>query len=474
MLHSLVAVANIVAFMLSLVLVFGVLGVRLFQGVLRRRCFNDGITLLRAENRICSFDGGNGLFKCPSESTCLPDAGNPNFGLQSFDNFYMSAFQVFQTMLGEGNFDILYNIQDGYSPHAWMFTVFIFVLLTIVSLNILLAAIEDSFKRSRDANDSSYLSLSADMDKEERIKYLDTLKAGINWLEVRTRKLTDKINDKLKNPNVLPYIEKVKDNELPITERVFASDLQSIRNFCRLAQNRLISFEGGYEEKKDHKAVGLKVLVDGKNKHEAKLRPKQELKLKADPEVDPEAQVQWSPSSEVAGDEISDVDTLSDDDDQVDRGASNRESVLSKADEDCSIEEHQTLLKLYVKKTQDASAKAQRNVLAVLARKHKKTVKAANAAYIVQLQRTLKLGHYAVKGYQEFRTKYKEACQKMDLMVRAVTRAYKSDYLKKKYLQNKPKWVLKLNEMVASKYFEAASLLVIVINSIFQSLDRHQ
>eukprot|EP00466_Bigelowiella_natans_P016933 jgi/Bigna1/90435/estExt_fgenesh1_pg.C_700070 len=288
MLTSIVAVGRIIIFMTTMVFVFSVMGVRLFQGVLHQRCYDDvtGMTeqerngtmrvivvieedgcngrghltksvpcaagdLLDDGERICTFSSG--LYKCPSGFTCRADEANPNFGLMSFDIVYNAAFQVFQSIQGEGNFDILYNLQDGYSPWSWIYFALIFILLTVVSMNILMAAIEDSYKNEKET-DRSFLELSANMDKEERDRYIWTLYYGIQWLQKEVERSALEANKQF-----LERFPDARTNELPLKSAMYRESINELRKKFLYAKSRLQNFRDS-ERKAEEKQLPTTVI----------------------------------------------------------------------------------------------------------------------------------------------------------------------------------------------------------------------
>ena len=109
MLESLPMMANVVLCLLFLFILFGILGMSLFMGVLRNRCHEvdivDGIeifTVADEENTCTSkIRMGFGGRLCPEGQTCMPYE-NPNFGITSFDNFLWSVVTIFQCITLEG------------------------------------------------------------------------------------------------------------------------------------------------------------------------------------------------------------------------------------------------------------------------------------------------------------------------------------------------------------------------------------
>jgi len=74
--------------------IFGILGVQLWGGVLRSRCYSldDGEIDEANIDRICyltsatTINAAGGLYRCPLGFECLPNYWNPSYGIVHFDN----------------------------------------------------------------------------------------------------------------------------------------------------------------------------------------------------------------------------------------------------------------------------------------------------------------------------------------------------------------------------------------------------
>ena len=157
LLKSVVAVAR-VALILSLFFAFfGIAGVALFQGVLRQRCYDDatGLQLDTDDaDRVCSTTSA-GLFQCPSGFTCKAQAANLYYGVVSFDTFPDALLQIFQTITMATWSNLLYPLMDGVSPiGAFIYFFLIILLISFFALNLMLAAIEDTFNEEKDKAES--------------------------------------------------------------------------------------------------------------------------------------------------------------------------------------------------------------------------------------------------------------------------------------------------------------------------------
>ncbi|CAD1784706.1 similar to Saccharomyces cerevisiae YGR217W CCH1 Voltage-gated high-affinity calcium channel involved in calcium influx in response to some environmental stresses as well as exposure to mating pheromones [Maudiozyma barnettii] len=147
---------------------FGILGVQLFQGSLRRQCvwFNpdDPSDTYQYSMQFCGgyldpntneptpYIYSNGLsaqiskgFLCPVNSRCISNA-NPYNGRVSFDNIVNSMEIVFVVMSANTFTDIMYYLMDSDDMAACLFFVLAIFVLTIWMMNLLIAVLVSSFE----------------------------------------------------------------------------------------------------------------------------------------------------------------------------------------------------------------------------------------------------------------------------------------------------------------------------------------
>jgi len=117
----------------SVLFVFALVGMTLFQGNLRQHCafFNDTaedwqIPVEEVE-RYCSLDSKSFGRSCPEGLECRLAGFNPANGLQSFDNFYLSYLTVFQIITLEGWSNLMFALFD--TTHKAVGIYFILLLL---------------------------------------------------------------------------------------------------------------------------------------------------------------------------------------------------------------------------------------------------------------------------------------------------------------------------------------------------------
>jgi hypothetical protein len=69
-------------------LIFGIAGLQLFAGLLKRRCFNPLNGVMHVEDLLC------GNIECPGVYICGKSMDSPYQGITNFDNIFYSFLQV--------------------------------------------------------------------------------------------------------------------------------------------------------------------------------------------------------------------------------------------------------------------------------------------------------------------------------------------------------------------------------------------
>jgi voltage-dependent calcium channel L type alpha-1D len=168
LLRSLPALANVVIFLLFFFLLFSILGVNQFQGVMYNRCRTTELPLQEdgsyttwpiAEDthRLCSLDS-YGWYQCPTGTWCghpdehdlklshedITNRPEVNYGITNFNNLFAAIITIFQVITLEGWVDVMYNVILEYnivslSVRLWMeiiFTLELFISLFWFSLGM--------------------------------------------------------------------------------------------------------------------------------------------------------------------------------------------------------------------------------------------------------------------------------------------------------------------------------------------------
>ena len=184
MLESLPMMGNVVLCLIFLFILFGILGMSLFMGVLRNRCHEvdviNGVevyTVADEENTCTSkITMGFGGRLCPEGQLCMPYE-NPNFGITSFDNFLWSVVTIFQCITLEGWTPIMYWAMDATTVWSFLYFVVLIWVGGFFVLQLALAVVTDSYadeaedEAERQAEQEEEVNLEELEKKENRKKY---------------------------------------------------------------------------------------------------------------------------------------------------------------------------------------------------------------------------------------------------------------------------------------------------------------
>ena len=159
---SIPMLADVFLLCMLVFLVFGILGVQVFQGVMRQRCF-DVLDSIPPDNqvvdveRLCSFlvpfppppySNIMGGFYCPSGSTCYTSDSNPNYNITSFDWIGVAMLTIFQCITLEGWSFIMYDAMDATNYLAVIFFFTLIVIGAFFVINLALAVVSNKFSDS--------------------------------------------------------------------------------------------------------------------------------------------------------------------------------------------------------------------------------------------------------------------------------------------------------------------------------------
>ncbi|KAK3271420.1 hypothetical protein CYMTET_20228 [Cymbomonas tetramitiformis] len=151
---SLQKMDGMLAICVFMFLVFGIVGVQLFKGLLHYRCIPSGMSYDdfsfedQYKLRICKVPTFNSLtaaYACEEEEVCTFVDRNPAGGTVSFDNLALAIYTVFQSMTLEGWVDILYVMQDAMGYLTTVYCVSLVMVGSYVVVNLALAVIYDSY-----------------------------------------------------------------------------------------------------------------------------------------------------------------------------------------------------------------------------------------------------------------------------------------------------------------------------------------
>lgn len=152
---SLKSLLNILFLLLFLFSIFAIAGLQLFQGVLKRRCFDvdTGIVLsdpsedTSNEQKYCASDSDCGLVN-GIVHICGKMIANPDYGIINFDTVFDSLLMVFQVVTLEGWSNIMLVLQKTFSPYVVFYFIFLIFIGAFFLLNLTLAVIKTEFTSS--------------------------------------------------------------------------------------------------------------------------------------------------------------------------------------------------------------------------------------------------------------------------------------------------------------------------------------
>lgn len=199
LLDTLPMLGNVLLLCFFVFFIFGIVGVQLWAGLLRQRCYlvlpDDNISIpspissyyqgLDAEKDfICSTEKDNGMHRCsglpqlvlpsglmcnasaqphsanaPTNASCVNwnqyytncTAGdkNPFQGSISFDNIGLAWVAIFLVISLEGWSDIMYYVQDAHSFWDWIYFVLLIVIGSFFMINLCLVVIATQFSETK-------------------------------------------------------------------------------------------------------------------------------------------------------------------------------------------------------------------------------------------------------------------------------------------------------------------------------------
>ena len=130
---------DILLFLLFFFVSFAMIGVHLFAGTLKNRCFFMETGLMESDTEVCGYQ------LCSSESFCGKGLDNPYYGVMNFDNILFSFVMGFQCVTLQAWTVIMVEMIKSYS----IFVIFYFISLVFFGsfflLNLTLAVIKSKF-----------------------------------------------------------------------------------------------------------------------------------------------------------------------------------------------------------------------------------------------------------------------------------------------------------------------------------------
>ncbi|XP_057201001.1 voltage-dependent T-type calcium channel subunit alpha-1H isoform X2 [Triplophysa rosa] len=219
LLDTLPMLGNVLLLCFFVFFIFGIVGVQLWAGLLRNRCFmpNDvkdfyNLSLMSSyfmhedgeDNPfICSANKDNGMLRCravpplkegdiectlkepppghayfgldgPSRNTCVnwnhfynmcqPGKLNPHKGAVNFDNIGYAWIAIFQVITLEGWVDIMYYVMDAHSFYNFIYFILLIIVGSFFMINLCLVVIATQFSETKQRENQ--------LMQEQRARYL--------------------------------------------------------------------------------------------------------------------------------------------------------------------------------------------------------------------------------------------------------------------------------------------------------------
>eukprot|EP01017_Pseudomicrothorax_dubius_P039142 TRINITY_DN5961_c0_g1_i2.p1 TRINITY_DN5961_c0_g1~~TRINITY_DN5961_c0_g1_i2.p1 ORF type:complete len:637 (-),score=160.90 TRINITY_DN5961_c0_g1_i2:60-1970(-) len=174
---------NTLLLLLFFFLVFGIAGLQLFSGVLKRRCFDPttGMQFINPITRLAVLCGG--AASCPAGYECGKGLANPSDDTWSFDNIFYSMLAVLMTVTMEGWSDLMKSVVQSFSYFAVAYSLLVVILGAYVIMNLVLAVITNEFTKAHTEQKSKLAQLTTEeREAIEVLKYKAKLiKAIMAW-----------------------------------------------------------------------------------------------------------------------------------------------------------------------------------------------------------------------------------------------------------------------------------------------------
>jgi hypothetical protein len=142
---------NVVCLIAFIFVVFGLVGVQLWQGKLRQRCYNVLSFGVMPNSPVCSLPFDAGMSLCPDGFECLSLSTNPLTVATSFDTIGDAMISVLQVMTFANWTDLMYRVQDTHSFYIFVYFVLLSVVGPFLSVQLFLVVISTKFTEAKAA-----------------------------------------------------------------------------------------------------------------------------------------------------------------------------------------------------------------------------------------------------------------------------------------------------------------------------------
>lgn len=135
--------SEIIILLISFLMVYTLIGLHLFHGLLKNRCLQQFTGLPSKPLSFC------GNVSCEGNDFCGRVAFNPDSDLTSFDNLFHAMLQVFRIFTLSDWTNIMYIIQKTYSNFSWIYAVSLIFFGNFFLLNLILAILKVKFSENQ-------------------------------------------------------------------------------------------------------------------------------------------------------------------------------------------------------------------------------------------------------------------------------------------------------------------------------------
>ncbi|XP_021201888.1 muscle calcium channel subunit alpha-1 isoform X2 [Bombyx mori] len=179
-LKAMVPLFHIAFLVLFVIIIYAIIGLELFSGVLHETCFNNETGETMANPAPCSSTQGDGM-KCKDNMTCKGYWDGPNDGITNFDNIGYAMLTVFQCITLEGWTDIMYAVANVKGKTwVWIYFVTLVIFGNFFVMNLILGVLSGEFSKEREKAKSR-----GDFQKSrERQQLEEDMKGYLNWITV--------------------------------------------------------------------------------------------------------------------------------------------------------------------------------------------------------------------------------------------------------------------------------------------------
>ena len=164
-----------------LLLVFGIVGVELFKGVLHYRCApaDVDLTLLSPDEQL-QYDSETSCNprrsdQCEAHDTCSYFDINPSSGLMSYDSVPIALVVLLQAVTFDDWATSMFALEDAYSPYVIIYYILIVIIGGFFVINLFLAVIFEEFlsvaRVEKATEDMKVRSTSINEDAKEETKF---------------------------------------------------------------------------------------------------------------------------------------------------------------------------------------------------------------------------------------------------------------------------------------------------------------